>query len=84
MPDHLHAILQMNNCDGTLSAIVQAFKSLSTREVHRRYACGPLWQRGFYDRIVRNEVELAAPREYIEHNDIVHAVRRGIGSPPGE
>jgi hypothetical protein len=34
-----------------------------------------LWQRGFHDRIVRNEIELAALREYVQHNQIVHAVR---------
>jgi putative transposase len=32
MPDHLHAILQLNGCRATLSQIVQAYKSLTTRE----------------------------------------------------
>jgi hypothetical protein len=39
--------------------------------------CDRVWQRGFYDRIVRDEIELAALRAYVAHNAIVHAVRGG-------
>jgi putative transposase len=83
MPDHLHLILQLNDCGSTLSTIVQAYKSITTLAIKRRVTCGRVWQRGFYDRVIRDEVELAALREYIEHNDIVHAVRRGAGSGGG-
>jgi putative transposase len=55
---------------GSLSAIVQNFKSISTRKMNvTRGAPGtPVWQRGFYEHVVRNEDELMAIRGYIQGN----------------
>lgn len=54
----------------SLGAVVQNFKSISTRRVNRirRTKGKPLWQRGFRDRIIRNERELNLIRLYIELN----------------
>lgn len=82
MPDHLHAIVQLSGCAVTVSAIIQAYKSITTIEIKRVAECERVWQRSFYDRVVRSETELAALREYIEHNAIVHAVRGGASSAP--
>src|SRR5947209_5877805 len=82
MPDHLHAIVPLIECRSTLSAIVQAYKSLSTRAIKQLTDVGRVWQRGFYDRVVRNEIELAALREYVHDNPIVHAVRLGRSDMP--
>jgi putative transposase len=53
-----------------LSSIVQNFKSISTRKMNAaRGAPGtPVWQRGFYEHVVRNEAELMAIREYVLAN----------------
>jgi REP-associated tyrosine transposase len=75
LPDHMHAIAHMIECRATLSAIVQAYKSITTRAIKQAVAIDRVWQRGFHDRIVRNEIELASLREYVQHNQIVHAVR---------
>jgi REP element-mobilizing transposase RayT len=80
MPDHLHAILALARPGGAdpsrdLGAIVGRYKSLSTR----RYMlgvqdrgwprfCGRLWQRSFYDRVIRDERECEEFREYIRTN----------------
>ncbi len=55
---------------GSLSAIVQNFKSISTRRMNAaRHAPGaPVWLRNYYERIVRSEQELKAIREYIQGN----------------
>jgi len=52
---------------GSLSATVQNFKSISTRKMNaaRGMLGMPLWQRGFYEHVIRNEEELRAIREYI-------------------
>jgi putative transposase len=76
LPNHLHAIVILRDCPSTVSAIVQAFKSLTTREVKRIASIDRLWQRGFYDRIIRSETELMARREYVRNNDRIHANRR--------
>jgi REP element-mobilizing transposase RayT len=57
---------------GSLGVIVRAFKASSTRRVNRiRGSTGAsLWQRGYHDRIIRNERELSAIRRYIADNPI--------------
>ena len=57
---------------GSLSAIVQAFKSAVSREAHRQGFVSerPLWQRGFHDRVIRDEAELERIRSYIEENPL--------------
>jgi REP element-mobilizing transposase RayT len=81
MPDHMHAIVYLGT-DPTFSSeraaltrIVQSFKSLTTVEYTRGIKAGTyqpfdrvLWQRGFYDRILRNPHELEKARSYIEAN----------------
>jgi REP element-mobilizing transposase RayT len=54
----------------SLSAIVQNFKSVSTRKMNaaRSTLGAPVWQRNYYEHVVRDEEELAAIREYILGN----------------
>lgn len=53
-----------------LSEIVRAFKAFSARKINasRRVHAVPVWQRGFYDRIVRNPEELRRIHKYMEEN----------------
>jgi len=45
--------------------IINALKSLSTKE------CGkPIWQRGYYDHIIRDENDFEVKYEYIETNPL--------------
>ena len=55
---------------GSLNAIVQNFKSVSTRKANRRLGSpgSKIWQRDYYERVVRNERELNAIRRYIDNN----------------
>jgi REP element-mobilizing transposase RayT len=80
MPNHVHAIVGIDRRrrPPPLPAVVGAFKARASRAADRA-----LWQRGYHDRIVRDETELAALREYIETNplrwalDREHPERRG-------
>ena len=55
---------------GTLSSVVRSYKAATTRRV--RTAAGDqtlqLWQRGFFERVVRSAGELTRFRRYIEAN----------------
>jgi REP element-mobilizing transposase RayT len=55
---------------GSLNAIVQNFKSISTRKANQlqRTAGAHLWQRNYYERIIRTERELHCARQYILTN----------------
>ena len=84
MPNHLHGIVCLRSdherditIERLLGQVVGRFKGMSTRfycEGVRRDGWPPfqtrLWQRGYYDRVIRNERELQAIREYIDLNPI--------------
>ena len=55
---------------GSLGAIIQNFKSVSSRRVNslRRDLAAPVWQRNYYDRIIRDADELDRIRQYIADN----------------
>lgn len=59
-------------CAPTLDRIVGAFKSISAAQVNRLLSRTgqPLWQRNYYERVVRNETELNGFRDYIIHNPL--------------
>ncbi len=55
-----------------LDRIVGAFKSISAAQVNRLLSRTgqPLWQRNYYERVIRNEAELDGFRDYIIHNPL--------------
>jgi REP element-mobilizing transposase RayT len=54
----------------SLSEIISAFKTMSSKELHKKGLKEFKWQRSFYDRIIRNERELYQIRKYIEQNPL--------------
>ena len=78
MPNHLHGIIVItNNQSGQsvsqgkpLGRLIGAFKTVSTKQINelRSTPGESIWQRGFYDRVIRNEAELESVREYISGN----------------
>ena len=83
MPNHIHGIIILDvgdaNCasrksdeDRTkmkLPIVIQQFKRQCTQLIKTRYNySGKIWQRSFYERIIRNEKELYQIRKYIDQN----------------
>jgi len=54
----------------SLSSFVGGFKSAATKQINiRRNARGtPVWQRNYYERIIRDNGELFRVRRYIRNN----------------
>ena len=75
MPDHVHAIILISNCDANLPHIMQTFKSLSTLRLRREGLRGQIWQRGYFDRVIRNDRELDVLREYIQNNPLALEIK---------
>lgn len=83
MPNHLHGILILTepldyglpkNRDNrkTLGRLIGAFKTVSTKRLNQ-LALTParqVWQRNFYERVVRDDRALSATREYIRLNPV--------------
>lgn len=78
MPDHVHFVISINNHTGeaclaptqTLGSIVGSFKSECTKQI-RILMKNPnylVWQRNYYEHIVRNDEDLDRIRFYIEQN----------------
>lgn len=63
---------------GSLGAILQNFKSISTRKINTLRATpgAPVWQRNYYERIVRDDRALNAIRHYIANNPLKWALDR--------
>lgn len=55
---------------GSLGAIVRSFKSACTKHINamRGTPGAPVWHRNYYERVIRNERELNAIRQYILDN----------------
>lgn len=56
----------------SLSSLVAGFKSSTTSKI-RKMSKDPnlkVWQRGFYEHVIRNEAELNSRREYIMNNPL--------------
>ena len=66
MPNHLHMILALKK-DGEmeLKNAISYFKSSITKKIKD---ISPLWDRGFYDRVIRDDKEYRNVYEYIINN----------------
>jgi len=68
-----------------LPEIVRALKTFSARKINelRGTPGGPVWQRNYYERVVRSERELNAIREYIRANQLNwHLDRENVAGSP--
>jgi putative transposase len=85
MPDHLHILISLEENykkrkgafgERTLQNWVSAFKRYTARLIGQMYHVETLWQKNFYDRVVRREESLIDLCSYILNNP----VRRGMVS----
>jgi len=84
MPNHFHGIINIQDSpkrsglkpDPTpmhpLTEILRGFKTFSSREINRlRQSAGiPIWQRSFYELVIRSEEEYSQIAEYILGNPL--------------
>lgn len=76
MPNHVHAIIVLNDNPAIkrhpLSEVVRAFKSFSARRINSlRNSQGiPVWQRNYYEHIIRNHEDFLSKSNYILDNPL--------------
>lgn len=79
MPDHWHGLLQLGDA-ATLGQIMNRWKAIATRTLHRAGHEGPVWQRGYHDHALRREEGVLESARYIVANpvraDLVKSVRQ--------
>lgn len=78
MPDHIHFILFLDTgATYTLPEMIGWYKTMTTNEYIRGVKAGlyapfnkKLWQRDYFEHIIRNDIDLYETRKYIENNPI--------------
>ena len=78
MPNHIHGIIELNsdskknqnNFSKPLSEIVRQLKTFSAKRINqlRKTTGMPVWQRSYYEHIIRSEKSYNQISEYIIHN----------------
>lgn len=69
MPNHIHIILRLDCEDGramlvpTISRVIQQMKGYVSKRIGHS-----IWQRRFYDHVIRNEEDYRSIWEYIDNN----------------
>lgn len=82
MPDHLHWLIQLRQ--GSLSFLMQRFKSCSARAVNCFYQMpgNKIWQAGYHDHAVRDDENVRAIARYIVDNPVRAGLVRRAGDYP--
>ncbi len=79
MPDHVHFILTVTGAHigAPLQEMIKWFKTQTTNAYIRQVQQGMLppyekhvWQRGYYEHVIRNDHDLAETRQYIQNNPL--------------
>jgi REP element-mobilizing transposase RayT len=62
-----------NPVSGSIPTIIRSFKSAVTKRIneHRNTPGRYVWQRNYYEHIIRNDIELNEKRQYIKNNPIM-------------
>ena len=83
MPNHIHLLISIESkfSDGairesplqkrsTISKAIGYLKMNASKEIHKYGYTEQIWQRGFYDHVVRNDEDYDAIWQYIDENPI--------------
>lgn len=76
MPDHIHSIVVLDDRAGLgpaptpLPELVRQLKSFSARRINKLRGTpgAPLWQRGYYEHVIRHQADFDVAAEYIQTN----------------
>jgi REP element-mobilizing transposase RayT len=77
MPDHLHWVI--DDC-AHMSALVRRFKSYTIRRARESGVEGRLWQRSYWDHVIRDSEGLGPTIRYV----LANPVRAGLVDSPDD
>ena len=80
MPDHLHLLVEGSE-ESDLARLMKTFNQASSHDYRRRVG-RPLWQRSYYDHVLRGSDELQPAIEYILENPIRAGLVDNVGAYP--
>ena len=68
--NHVHVILIFPQGVKDLSAVVGSYKAYVSKMFHMEHPGVPLWQRSFYDHVIRDEAAYLEIKRYIQENPL--------------
>ena len=90
MPNHIHAIIILHEVpseqEKSLSVILGQFKAAVSHKIHQTMPNRKIWQKSYFDRIIRNEQGYQEAWRHIDENPARWYVNRGLPCPysPGD
>ncbi|MGR3320146.1 MAG: REP-associated tyrosine transposase [Candidatus Anammoxibacter sp.] len=78
MPDHLHFVVYGKADEVSITDFVRRFKGYTAKKIKKDFGIFPLWQKRFYDHIIRKNESLNQIAGYIYNNP----VRKGLVVKP--
>ena len=74
MPNHIHFFCSLIAEECSLSDLVRDFKSLSTNRYWKLGFKGKLWQKEFFDHVLRSNESYVSKWEYVRLNPVRHGL----------
>ena len=80
MPDHVHILTAPSMTEGAipLPQFIRQFKSAATHRLGKLGIAKEIWQRSFYDHVLRKDEDLERVASYI----LANPVRKGLAQAP--
>jgi putative transposase len=82
MPDHVHFFASPIDRESDLSKFMQAFRSLVTRQLRPLGFPYPLWQREFFDHLLRSDESYETKWQYVWRNPVRHGLVKQVEDWP--
>lgn len=77
MPNHVHVLFSIPE-GGELSKLLQSWKGSTSREINRLCGrTGTLWQKDYFDRLIRNKEHFWRTANYIRNNPLKARLQPG-------
>ena len=76
LPDHFHWLMKVGDPAGDFSKVMQSIKrnfTLNYKKAHKLQTPISIWQRRFWDHVIRDEKDLERHFDYIHWNPIKHS-----------
>ena len=70
-PDENQNSHKINVKPGSLGAIVRSYKSAVSYRIHKEHNATGIWQRNYYEHIIRNDKDLQNKTDYIQANPML-------------
>ena len=68
MPNHIHAIVVLENANASLNQIIGLYKSGVSRKIRHIVPNLQVWQRSYHDHIIRNQAAYEKIWNYVQFN----------------